>query len=334
MASRPRSSRLRRTLLAALVTASVAVPVSGAARPTAVPAPVPAELGPLTATPAALDARYAANRAGIRAAARMAAGHGDRRRAAALRTMAGPARHFLSFDGRDGGRTAEVFGDLAHAGRIAVLVPGSDTGLETYGRFRDGAVALQREMNGRGGRSAVIAWLGYETPGTVSPTVLTPGRAEDGARQLRSFIGELSGALPRSPGAAPRISLVCHSYGSVVCGRAAPSGLRVADIILYGSPGTGADTVGQLHTRATVWAGRGTHDWVAGIPHGRLPLLSTTIGFGPDPMSREFGARIFDAGDTDHSHYLRPGSVSLRNIARIATASAGPAATPPGGRRA
>ncbi|MFF4694585.1 alpha/beta hydrolase [Streptomyces chattanoogensis] len=332
MASRQRSSRLRRTLLAALVTASVAVPVSGAARPTAVPAPVPAELGPLTATPAALDARYAANRAGIRAAERMAAGHGDRRRAAALRTMAGPARHFLSFDGRDGGRTAEVFGDLAHAGRIAVLVPGSDTGLETYGRFRDGAVALQHEM---GDRSAVIAWLGYETPGTVSPTVLTPGRAEDGARQLTSFIRELSATLPRSPSTAPRISLVCHSYGSVVCGRAAPSGLRVADIILYGSPGTGADTAGQLHTRATVWAGRGTHDWIADLPHGRLPLLSTTIGFGADPMSKEFGARIFDAGDTDHSHYLRPGSVSLRNIARIATASADPAAaTHPGGRRA
>ncbi|MFG2209607.1 hypothetical protein [Streptomyces sp. NPDC048638] len=62
MASRPRSTRLRRTLLAALVTASVAVPVSGAA----VPAPAPAALGPLrAATPAALDARYAAERTGI-----------------------------------------------------------------------------------------------------------------------------------------------------------------------------------------------------------------------------------------------------------------------------
>ncbi|MEU9114953.1 alpha/beta hydrolase [Streptomyces sp. NPDC048483] len=331
MASRPRSSRLRRTLLAALVAASVAVPVSGAARPAAVPAPVPAALGPLSATPAALDARYAVGRAGIRAAERMAAGHGDHRRADALRTMAGPARHFLSFDGRDGGRTAEVFGDLAHAGRIAVLVPGSDTSLDTYERFRAGAVALQHEM---GGRSAVIAWLGYRTPATVSPAVLTPRSAEEAAPQLRSFIAELSKAIRDGassgsrPTAAPRISLVCHSYGSVVCGRAV-SGLRVADLVLYGSPGTGADTVGQLHTRATVWAGRGTQDWVADIPHGRLHLPSVTVGFGTDPMAEDFGARIFDAGDTDHSHYLTPGSLSLTNIARIASG-----ATPSGGRHA
>ncbi|ARF58532.1 alpha/beta hydrolase [Streptomyces gilvosporeus] len=327
MASRPRSSRLRRTLLAALVTASVAVPVSGAARPGAVPAPAPAALAPLRdATPAALDARYAANRAGIRAAARMAADHGDLRRAAALRTLAGPAHRFLSFDGRDGGRTTEVFGDLAHAERIAVLVPGSDTDLDTYGRFRAGALALGNEMHKRDARSAVVAWLGYRTPSTVSPTVLTPGRAEVAAHQLRSFLRELESTAPSTAG---RLTLVCHSYGSVVCGRAAAAGLRAADIVLYGSPGTGTGTVGGLHTRATVWAGRGAHDWIADVPHGRLQLPGLTLGFGPDPMSEEFGARIFDAGATDHSHYLMPGSVSLTNIARIASGAA-----PTGGRHA
>lgn len=91
MPAHPRNSRLRRTLLAALVATSVAAPVSGAARPAAVPAPVPAELAPLrNAAPGTLDARYAATRDEIRAAERMAAGHGDRRRAAALRDMADP----------------------------------------------------------------------------------------------------------------------------------------------------------------------------------------------------------------------------------------------------
>ncbi|MER5463754.1 alpha/beta hydrolase [Streptomyces sp. NPDC002668] len=303
------ASRLRRTLLAALVTAAVTLPVSAAARPAAVPAPAPVTIAPLTAAGLPLlGDRFAAGRANIRAAAETAAGHGDQGRAARLRVMADPARHFLSFDGRDGGRTAEVFGDLARAERIAVLVPGSDTNLDTYERFRAGAVALHDEL---GGRAAVVAWLGYATPGTVSTEVLTEGRADDAAAQLQEFVRELKGAKPGS-----RVSLLCHSYGSVVCGRAAPS-LDVADIVLYGSPGAGADDVAGLHTPATVWAGRGSDDWIAHVPHIRLDILGTTVGLGADPVSEHFGARPFAAGDGGHSDYLKPGSVSLHNLARI-----------------
>ncbi|MGK4584379.1 alpha/beta hydrolase [Kitasatospora sp. HPMI-4] len=308
MASRP-LSRLRRTLLAALVTASVALPVSGAAGPAAVPAPAPAALAPLrSVSPAALAERYAATRADIRAAERTAAGHGDRERAAELHGMADPARRFLSFDGRDGGRAAEVFGDLSDADRIAVLVPGSDTDLDRYGRFRDGALALRQQL---GGRSAVIAWLGYRTPSLLSPDVLTTGLGADAAPELRRFTAELSSAAP-----AARISVLCHSYGSVVCARAA-SGLDVADLVLFGSPGTGYRDAAALHTRAAVWAGRGTGDWVGDVPHVRLRLPFATVGLGTDPISSQFGARVFPAGDGGHSDYLKPGSVSLRNIARI-----------------
>ncbi|MFI1800726.1 alpha/beta hydrolase [Streptomyces sp. NPDC020379] len=309
MTPRPPRSRLRRTLLAALVAASVAVPVSGMARPAAVPAPAPAALAPLrTAAPDALAERYAAARSGVQAAEQAADGHGDRRRAAALRAMADPARHFLSFDGRDGGRAAEVFGDLARADRVAVLVPGSDTSLDTYERFRAGATALRQEL---GARVAVVAWLGYKTPGTISTEVLTPGRADSAASELRAFVRQLGELKP-----AARISLLCHSYGSVVCGRAAP-GLDVADIVLFGSPGTGADDVAALRTRAVVWAGRGADDWIADVPHVRLDLPFATVGFGTDPVSPEFGARVFDAGGGGHSDYLKPGSTALKNIARI-----------------
>ncbi|MBT2398234.1 alpha/beta hydrolase [Streptomyces sp. ISL-100] len=309
-----RGNTLRRTLLAALITVSVAVPVSGAARPAAVPAPVPAPLAPMrAATPTALAERYAATRDGIRAAERMAVGHGDRKRATELRTMAGPGRHFLSFDGRDGGRTVEVYGDLSRAERIAVLVPGSDTSLDKYWRLRRDSVALEREL---GEGSAVVAWLGYDTPATVSPGATTPGRADAAAPELRKFVRKLNDLKP-----AARTSLVCHSYGSVVCGRAA-SGLEVADIVLYGSPGTGYDNAAALHTRATVWAGRGSTDWVANVPHTKLELPFTTVGFGTDPVSPEFGARPFAAGDSGHSDYLKRDSVSLRNIARIVSGEA------------
>ncbi|MER5366647.1 alpha/beta hydrolase [Streptomyces sp. NPDC002722] len=317
MPSHPRRSRLRRGLLAALVAASVAVPVSGAATPAAVPAPAPTAHGPLrTASPEALAERYAETRADIGAAERAAARHGDRKRAAALRELAGPGRRFLTFDGRDGGRSVEVVGDLSHAERIAVLVPGAGIDIDHYWRLRNGARALHNEL---GGRSAVVAWLGYRTPTTVSPTSITSARAIEAAPELARFSRELTRLRP-----ATRTTLLCHSYGSVVCARAA-HGLRVSGIVLYGSPGTGYRNAAALHTPATVWAGRAGGDWIAGVPHIELRLPFADIGFGTDPVSPGFGAEPFAAGSGGHSDYLKTGSEPLRNIARIVAGTAGSA---------
>ncbi|MGW7045267.1 alpha/beta hydrolase [Streptomyces avermitilis] len=310
-----RFGRLRRTLLAVLIAGAVVVPVSAAAAHPEIPAPAPAALAPVTA--ATLEATYAANRANAAEASRMAGAHGDHARAAADRSMAAPSRDFLTFDGRGRGRAVEVFGDLATADRIAVLVPGSDTTLDTYGRFRAGALALHKRT---GPRTAVIAWLGYETPRTISTTALTATRAKEAAPRLRSFIGELRDLRELSENrglhTSPHISLLCHSYGTVVCARAAGD-LDVDDIALLGSPGTGADSAAALHTPARVWASRGADDWVADVPHTRADLFGTTVGFGTDPVSPSFGAHVFAAGDGGHSDYFRPGSVSLDNLARI-----------------
>ncbi|NEB81760.1 hypothetical protein G3I40_42085, partial [Streptomyces sp. SID14478] len=201
------------------------------------------------------------------------------------------------------------------ADRIAVLVPGSDTSLDTYDRFRAGALALHERL---GGRAAVVAWLGYETPGTVSAAVTTTARAEAAAPELVAFVREL-----RTISGASSVSLLCHSYGSVVCGRAASGftgGAAVRDLVLCGSPGTGADTAAGLGTTATVWAGRGADDWIAGVPHVRTDLFGlfdSSLGFGADPVSRAFGAHLFAAGDGGHSDYFAPGSRSLDSLARI-----------------
>lgn len=315
MADRSRRRRLRRTLLAALVTFSVAVPVSGAARPAAVPAPAPTVLGPLRdVSAAALEKRYRVSRADIRAAGRAASGHGDLKRAASLRAMAAPGRQFLSFDGRDGGRSVEVVGELSGARRVAVLVPGAGVGLDAYGRLRRGAVALQREL-GQGG--AVVAWLGYRSPATVSPASVTDGRAAEAAPGLRQLVDRLGAALPGA-----RITLLCHSYGSVICARAA-SGTPADAIVLYGSPGTGAEDVAALRTGARVWAGRGGGDWIARVPHVRVrvPFVGA-VGFGTDPVAERFGAEVFEAGGGGHSDYLLPRSRSLTNLARIASGRA------------
>lgn len=308
---RPGIGRFRRAVLAALVTAAVAVPVSGTAL-AAVPAPAPARLGAVSA--ATLGSRYAANRGDIAEAARMAEAYGDDGRAAQLRAMAGPRRRFLVFDGHGAGRAVEVIGDLAGAERVAVVVPGSDTELDTYQRFHADADALYDEVHRQDpkARVAVVAWLGYPTPATVSPEVLTPGRARQAAPGLRTFVATVRSV---DPGAG--IALVCHSYGSVVCGQAA-AGLPVTDIALVGSPGTGAATARELDARGRIWAGRGASDWIADVPHARVDLFGTTVGFGADPVSPGFGARVFAAGGGSHSGYFRPGSVSLRNLARIA----------------
>ncbi|WDG28735.1 alpha/beta hydrolase [Streptomyces sp. CA-278952] len=316
MPDRPRSPRRLRALLAALVTFAVAVPVSGAARPAAVPAPAPTAHGPLRdAGPAALARRYAVSRQDIRAAEGAAEEHGDLRRAASLREMAEPGRQFLGFDGRDGGRSTEVVGDLSTARRIAVLVPGAGVGLDAYWRLRRDARALHRE-SGEG--AAVVVWLGYRSPATVSPAALTTGRADEAAPALRALVDGLRVVLPGA-----RISLLCHSYGSVICARSAP-GTAADALVLYGSPGVGAPDAASLRTGARVWAGRSDGDWIAQVPHTRVrvPFLAT-VGFGADPVADRFGAEVFDAGGGGHSDYLLPGSRSLTNLARI-TAGAEP----------
>ncbi|WCN02244.1 alpha/beta hydrolase [Streptomyces sp. M92] len=310
---RRRANRWRRTVIAALICTAVVLPLSGAAQPE-VPAPPPAAFAAPTA--GKLEEAYAANRANAAEASRMAADHGDRHRAAADRAMADPARQLLAFDGRGAGLATEVFGDLAHADRVAVLVPGSDTGLDTYGRFRAAALALHRQLAAtapEGTGTAVVAWLGYETPGTVSTTVATTDRADRAAPDLRALVDDLRDIT--GPGTS--LALLCHSYGSVVCARAA-DGLDVSDVVLLGSPGTGADSAAGLHTRARVWAARGADDWVEHVPHLSADLFGTTVGFGTDPVSPDFGARVFAAGDGGHSDYFDPGSLSLTNLARIA----------------
>ncbi|MCW5252310.1 alpha/beta hydrolase family protein [Streptomyces sp. SHP 1-2] len=303
---------VRRGASALLIAGALVVPLSAAARP-GTPAPAPAGLAAPTA--ATLERTYAAHRANAAEASRMAAGHGDRRRAAADRALAAPSRHLLAFDGRGAGLATEVLGDLARADRVAVLVPGADTGLDSYGRFHDAALALHRRLADDapdGVRTAVVAWLGYETPGTVSAAVATTGRADEAAPALRALVGTLRGVTrPGTP-----IALLCHSYGSVVCGRAAP-GLDVGDIVLLGSPGTGADTAAGLGGRARVWAARSSGDWTRHVPHTRAALFGATVGFGADPVSPGFGARVFDAGHGGHGDYFAPGSRSLAGLARI-----------------
>ncbi|TDC86630.1 hypothetical protein E1292_47700 [Nonomuraea deserti] len=221
-----------------------------------------------------------------------------------------PGRQFLALSGKGDGQAIEVVGDLATARTIIVYVPGSGQSLRSFdGSFegpRRAAHALYGEATAIDPQAAVIGWLGYDPPDLINPEILTIWPAERGARRLRT--------LPLQA----RISLVCHSYGSIVCARAVP-GLRVDDLIVTGSPGLGVRTADELRTTARVWAGLGRRDDVL-----RAGVMIGPFGLGTDPVSPGFGARVFDGGNATHDTYLRPRSPTLKRIARIAlTGSAG-----------
>lgn len=245
-----------------------------------------------------------------RANERSRVAHGDPR----------PAGHLMAYDTRGDGRIVEVLGDLSTARRIAVLVPGTGWGLDRVlsdraGDNPNGPVAAARALHTRMRASApdlpsaVVLWLGYDAPEGIDLAVIRSERAVAGGRALDRFIAGL-------PGRA-RVSLLCHSYGTVVCGRAAPSlPDRVRDIVALASPGMDVSTVARLHTRARIWAGRTPDDPIRFTPFVRV----LGLGHSTDPISPRFGARLLNVdGARGHSEYFAPGTASLTNLTRIAT---------------
>ncbi|GLY00213.1 alpha/beta hydrolase [Actinoplanes sp. NBRC 101535] len=238
------------------------------------------------------------------------------RYAASRRLMTGyPAGDYLFFDARGRGRVVQVFGDLASAPRIVVLVPGMSNRLANFWRgvggerFRSPAVQAADLWAATSG-VAVIAWLGYDAPRTFGEAG-RPDLAEAGADALVRFVDDLTALRPDAT-----VAVFGHSYGSTVIGHAASRlPARVTDIAVYGSPGMGVDTVAALGTSARVWAGCSAGDAIRLVPGVRV----LGLGHGRHPEDPGFGARPFPTADvSDHDHYLAPGTDSLAALAAIA----------------
>ncbi|MFI0709657.1 alpha/beta hydrolase [Streptomyces inhibens] len=234
-------------------------------------------------------------------------------------SLLAPGRRILAFDPRGRGQVAEVHGDLATAEHTAVIVPGSDIDLASFDRAKDPygtptgmARSLRTQMaaDAPGTRTAVIAWVGYTTPVGIGPDAATGRLADAGAPRLARFLSGLAATGTPAP------AVLCHSYGSVVCGLAVPRLGRggIADLVVFASPGMRRDNVAELHTSARVWAARDASDWIGDIPN--VELLG--LGHGADPTDPAFGARRVSAERAEgHTGYLAPGTDSLRNFAAI-----------------
>ncbi|WP_328913364.1 MULTISPECIES: alpha/beta hydrolase [unclassified Streptomyces] len=288
----------------------------------------PLVVGNLNGAP--LNLRYRANRKAMsqERTAETARAHSDQltpvgRRGAddlvrRYTSLLADGRQILAFDPTGTGRVAEVLGDLDTATRISLVVPGVDTDILNFERPAKpytAPVGMARALYGAErhdeprARTAVIAWADYTTPNGIGLEASTGTLAARGAVRLEALLT----SLPRHA----EVSLFCHSYGSVLCGVAAPDlpRGRVADIAVFGSPGMRARHAADLHTSAHVWAARDDNDWISDVPH----LEFAGLGHGADPVSDSFGARVTSsAGASGHAGYFAPGTASLANFARIA----------------
>ncbi|MGW5732356.1 MULTISPECIES: alpha/beta hydrolase [Streptomyces] len=282
----------------------------------------PSVVGNLDGAPIAL--RFEANSLSMKAEkARQQAREGDpsltvqdheraRSLVARYEELLRPGRQILAFDPRGRGQVGEVYGDLASARHVSVVVPGSDIDLSSFDRSNDvyGTPAgMARSLHAEAGDdTAVVAWVGYTTPVGLGPDAATGRLAEAGAPRLARFVQGLTAS------GAPRPAVFCHSYGSVVCGLAAPR-LPASDLVVLGSPGMRADSVADLHTSARVWAAKDDSDWIGDVPNVEL----FGLGHGEDPADPGFGARHVPAEQAKgHTGYFAPGTDSLQAFAAIA----------------
>ncbi len=292
----------------------------------------PLVVGNLDGAPVAL--RYQANRVAIAAERdRSRARANDpkldadtrdlaRSRANDTNALLDKGRQILAFDPRGRGLVSEVYGDLGTAQRVAVLVPGSDADLARFDRSVDPlrspagmarALVAEEHQQDPGTRTAVIAWTGYVTPSGLGPDAATSRLADVAAPRLERLLDGLT--VTSTPDSPP--ALFCHSYGSVVCGVAAPKihDGAATDVVVFGSPGMGVQDASELGSGVRVWATRNPTDWIGNVPY----LEVGGLGHGADPTSADFGAEeISSAGAAGHTGYLAPDTASLHNFGAIA----------------
>ncbi|MFF3753852.1 alpha/beta hydrolase [Streptomyces sp. NPDC002018] len=244
----------------------------------------PDEIGNLDGIPA--EVRDAANRDNLALLIGKLEGRvgdeGSQTRLAGLRAIdeqlraGGHPPMFLLGIGEEGnGRAIVSYGDPDRARNVSVYVPGLGTALDEefarndLRRARDTAVGA-REYDAS---SASVVWLGYDAPQlsaadvTGNTDVMFADQARVGAVAYNEF---MSGVSATNRNEDPHMTAIGHSYGSLTVGQAAQrqGGIPGADdIVLLGSPGTGADSADELGVgRKHVFVGAAENDPVTAMP--------------------------------------------------------------------
>ncbi|GAA5129378.1 hypothetical protein GCM10023320_49740 [Pseudonocardia adelaidensis] len=232
----------------------------------------------------------------------------------ALAAREGPRVLLLEVGVEGRGHATIAVGDPATAAHVAVIVPGTGHDLSTVDvaiRQAD-LLWLAAAQTDPGTETAIVARWG-DSPADVRRAV-SLRVARLGASRLRAFLGGLR-ASRRGPPA--HVTVVAHSYGTVLAGYAARVfGLPIDDLVLLASPGTTAGHVSELNLPADhVWAGTAARDPIRFIPRWWHRI---------SPMVPRFGARIFPTGSGGtgglglaHDSYVREHSTALAHVMAI-----------------
>ncbi|MFF3121467.1 alpha/beta hydrolase [Streptomyces sp. NPDC057908] len=204
-----------------------------------------------------------------------------------------PPMYLLGIGDEGNGRAIIAYGNPDTADNVSAYVPGLGTKLDA--EFADGTVnrALHTARGAHHAdqfsRTSSIVWLGYDAPQTT-PSDLASGKsvmftneAKAGAPDYNAF---MEGISATHEGGAPHVTAIGHSYGSLTVGLAAQEegGIPGADdIILVGSPGTGADNAQDLNVgKGHVFVGAADNDIVTKLPnHAEASGMATgAVGGG------------------------------------------------------
>lgn len=197
-------------------------------------------------------------------------------------------------------------GDLTTAGSATTIVSGVGSADPAGWPVQlDRARTIAQATGG-----AAVVWINRPVPPSL-PHALAGSPAVAAGADLQDFQREMARRFPEQH----RIVLG-HSYGTVVVGTAASGsgGLHADDVVLLGSPGTGAWRAGdfRLHGTGGVYAMTNPPDPIVWATNGRAGV------HGPDPTSPGFGAQVWP-GDRngDHSSYWED-PVLLERLAGLA----------------
>lgn len=257
-----------------------------------------------------------------------------------------PGATLLLLDTHGSGRAAVALGDLETADDVAVLVPGMGSLVVSAlpGLLRDAQrLRLRAEGLSSGERQvATVAWIGYRAPGVL--TVSRTGRAQLATGPLR---GTLRGLHTRTQasGRDLHLTLLGHSYGSLVAGLAVRRPTGTDDLVLLGSPGVLAEQAAELAIPSGhVFVAEADDDPVADLGRfGADPddsYLQQLRGrtFGAVPLGADGGVSPADGSalrpSVGHSDYYSAGTESLHDAAAVVAGRPWDISGPGGGRPA
>ncbi|TDD86260.1 hypothetical protein E1202_19105 [Saccharopolyspora karakumensis] len=225
-------------------------------------------------------------------------------------------------------KAAVAVGDVDSADHVSVFTPGLTSTVDgsLSGYDNDMAKLVQDARNqlateGEDESVAAVTWIGYEAPqidesmadvvGDERDSVASAQSAEEGGKKLNGFLGGINASRDEDP----HLTAIGHSYGSTTTGYALQQGGHgVDDAVLYGSPGSGADSVKDLH-----------------VPEGHAYRMEAKwdpvadLGRFGDDLTHQDGYRDLSTEDsrygegvTGHSDYLNEDTTSQHNVAAVA----------------